>query len=134
MHDETASLVHARRETRAEDEDVNPALDVREHQARDGRQALRLLLRLVLLLLLPALRKLFQVRLVVEHETARSGVRNGGGEVPALEDSLLDVVAVVGARASFGHPALLEECSRGLVEGNFYALRAVGVCPLPEIV
>jgi hypothetical protein len=114
MNDEPTRVVHALRETCAEDEHVYPALDLGEHKGANRRQLRR---RAVLLpstffglrvLRLAGVGKLCE-RVRDGERLGRAHVGQHLGQIPALEGTLVDEVAVEGADEALGFPALLEE-------------------------
>lgn len=127
MNDQPPCFIHAVRETAPKNEDVNPPLDLGEHQTAHGRIPSPLPLQLKVLLLLLPLCKLLkgsQVAGSLPELFSRAHVRKRFGEVPPLEDLFVDVVAVVGAHDCLGPPPLLEERFAGVFEGYFLRLFA----------
>ena len=132
MNNQPPCFVHAVRETAPKNEDVDPPLDLGEHQTADRRTPPSLLLQLkVFLLLLPLCEFLegSQVTRSLPELFSRTDVGKGFGEVPPLKDLFIDVVAVVGAHDRFGRPPLLEEGFAGIFKGYFFRLFTNGAEP-----
>jgi hypothetical protein len=109
-----ASLVDGVREAGTEDEDVDAALDLTEHERADGRKRVaRVVLDALELArgIAAAARERGELEAVVtaSNAPARAYVGERRREVPALEGVLLDEVAVVRADKRLGRPARLKQ-------------------------
>lgn len=132
MNYQPPRFIHAVCEAAPKNEDVDPPLDLGEHQTADRRASPSLLLQLkVSLFLLPLCEFLegSQITGSLAKLFSRTHVRKGFGEVPPLEDLFVDVVAVVGTHDCFGLPALLKECFAGIFKGYFFCLFTDGAEP-----
>ena len=128
MYDEPSRLINAVRKAAPEQEHVHPPLDLAEHQAAHGRHALLLFLLqplpLLLRIRLSSCKQGKLVLVVAEHGLLGPHIGQGGRQVPALEDLLVDVVAVVAAHEPLRRPALLEERRAGVLEAGHPRLDA----------
>lgn len=133
MDDELARVVDGVGQARAKNDRVDSALDFRPHETGHRRVRLLFVVRAQLL-------DLFQYVLATgEGEQARgrvldavTHVRQHRGQVPSLEDVLVDVVAVVRPHELLRQPALLEERGGRPDEHGFVS--ALSQRSLPEVV
>jgi hypothetical protein len=115
VDDETASFIDRVGEVGAEDENVDTALDLAEHERADGRERVAGVVLDALELALGSAttashRSELEAVVALSYTPTGPDVGERGREVPALEGVLVDEVAVVGADERFGRPARLEQC------------------------
>jgi hypothetical protein len=114
VDDETASFIDRVGEVGTEDENVDTALDLAEHERADGCERVASVVLHALELTLggaTAAGHRGELEAVVAFSYAPTGpdVGERGREVPALEGVLVNEVAVVGADERLGRPARLEQ-------------------------